>query len=316
MIRYSLGIKVEPYQKPIQFKDKIALIGSCFTENIGKKLNDYCFNTFLNPNGIVFNPISLAEPFRRQFDNIAYTEEDLIYSNDRWVSWFHHGKFSNESKEILLATINHEQRAFEKFITEAPWFIITFGTAWVYHFLPEQLIVANCHKIPGQQFKKRLLEVDEIVLCWQLIVKKLKAINPKLNIIFTVSPVKHLRDGVSENTLSKATLHLAIDKLVGENVSYFPAFELVNDDLRDYRFYETDGGHPNAMAIDYVFDKFCNSVLSKDARDIMDALDVYSRLKNHRPLIDSESNKAILHQKLEAKRAELIEQFSELEGLI
>ena len=192
MIRYSLGIRVEPYQKPMHYKDKIALMGSCFTENIGKKLNDYYFNTMLNPNGIVFNPISLAEPFRRQFNQIAYAESDLIYNNDRWASWFHHGKFSNESKEILLATINHEQKVFEQFISEAQWLVITFGTAWVYHFLPEQLLVANCHKVAGQQFEKRLLEVDEIVMCWQKIITQLKAINPSLQIIFTVSTVKHL----------------------------------------------------------------------------------------------------------------------------
>ncbi len=316
MIRYSLGIKVEPYQKPIQFKDKIALMGSCFTENIGKKLNEYAFDTLLNPNGIVFNPISLAEPFRRQFDQVAYTESDLIFGNEKWASWFHHGKFSNENKEILLATINHEQRAFEQFISEAPWLIITFGTAWVYHFLPEQLLVANCHKVAGQQFKKRLLEVDEIVLCWQNIIKKLQAINPKINIIFTVSPVKHLRDGVAENTVSKATLHLSIDKLVGNNVSYFPAYELINDDLRDYRFYETDGAHPNAMAIDYVFDKFCSSVLSKEANEIIEALNAYHRLKYHKPLADSENNKVLLRQKLEAKREELIANFKDLKGLV
>ncbi len=312
MIRYSLGIRVEPYQKPMHYKDKIALMGSCFTENIGKKLNDYYFNTMLNPNGIVFNPISLAEPFRRQFNQIAYAESDLIYNNDRWASWFHHGKFSNESKEILLATINHEQKVFEQFISEAQWLVITFGTAWVYHFLPEQLLVANCHKVAGQQFEKRLLEVDEIVMCWQKIITQLKAINPSLQIIFTVSPVKHLRDGVAENTVSKATLHLAIDKLVGNQVSYFPAYELVNDDLRDYRFYEPDGAHPNTMAIDYVFEKFCSSVVSHEANEIMPALDAYNRLKHHRPLSDSESNQSFLHQKLEAKRLELIAQFPEL----
>lgn len=312
MIRYSLGIRVEPYQKPIQYKDKIVLMGSCFTENIGKKLSDYYFDTMLNPNGIVFNPLSLAEPFSRQFNQMAYTEGDLIYSNDKWASWFHHGKFSNDNKEILLATINHEQKVFEQFVSKAQWLIITFGTAWVYHFLPEQLLVANCHKVAGQEFKKRLLEVDEIVNCWQNIVQKLNAINPELNIIFTVSPVKHLRDGVAENTISKATLHLAIDKLVGNRIHYFPAYELVNDDLRDYRFYETDGAHPNAMAIDYVFEKFCNSVISKEANDIMDALDAYNRLKYHRPLSDTESNKSALHQKLEAKRMELITQFPEL----
>lgn len=312
MIRYSLGIRVEPYQSPILFSDKIALMGSCFTENIGRKLSDYYFNTMLNPNGIVFNPISLAEPFQRQFNQMAYTENDLIYSNDRWASWFHHGKFSNENKEILLATINHEQKAFEQFIAESQWLIITFGTAWVYHFLPDQVLVANCHKVAGQQFKKRLLEVDEIVVCWQKVIQQLKTLNPKLKIIFTVSPVKHLRDGVAENTVSKATLHLAIDKLLGHQVSYFPAYELVNDDLRDYRFYETDGAHPNLMAIDYVFEKFCTSVVSKEANEIMDALDAYNRLRFHKPLSDSESNKAALHQKLEAKRLELITQFPEL----
>ncbi len=290
MIRYSLDMQPEPLGQLIGPGDRLVLQGSCFTEHLSDRLRRYHFDDYTNPNGIIFNPVSIAEPLERFLNQKQYSEADLIFHNDKWQSLFHHGKFSSEDKETCLENINKEQQVFEEYLSSARWLIITFGSAWVYTLKEREVLVANCHKIPQSRFDKRLLSVEGVVSQWKNIAEKLRVINPDLNIIYTVSPVRHLRDGIHENNLSKSVLLLAIQALQNQYSYYFPSYELVMDDLRDYRFFESDAAHPNADAVAYVFGKFIQSAMTEGSRKKIDDLENYFKRRDHRPLDTSEQN--------------------------
>jgi hypothetical protein len=303
---YYLNIPIKPHAKSIDFKDNMLFMGSCFSEHISHKLSHLQFNVFSNTNGVIFNPMSLANPLIKCFNNESYNENDLIENNGNWYSIHHHGKVFNTYKTALLNQINTQQKEFEQKLNTTQWLFITFGSAWIYTLKSNDTIVANCHKIPQSHFEKRLLSIEEITNIWQPILEQLKTKYPTLNIVFTVSPVKHLRDGVHENNLSKGTLLLAIHKLLSNKVSYFPAYELVNDDLRDYRFYEADCAHPNAMAIDYVFDKFKVTYFSPSTNNTCDEVIKYLQLKNHKPisLEGREYEQYLIAKELQLKRVQ------------
>lgn len=290
MIRYSLDMQPLPLPVLIGPEDKLVLQGSCFAEHLSSRLGRYHFNHYSNPNGIVFNPFSLAEPLDRLLNNRKYTVADLIFYNEKWQSLYHHGKFSSVDKEVCLENMNREQVNFENQISSARWLIITFGSAWVYTLKDREVLVANCHKIPQSQFDKRLLSTEEIVAKWKNITEGLKAVNPDLHIVYTVSPVRHLRDGVHENNLSKSVLLLAIQSLQSNSSFYFPSYELVIDDLRDYRFFDSDGAHPNELAVDYVFDKFIRSAMTEDSRKKIEDIEGYFKYRDHRLLDTSGQN--------------------------
>jgi hypothetical protein len=256
MIRYHLDMQPAPVAEKINYRQKLLFMGSCFSEHIAGKLAHLGFDVVPQPSGIVFNPVSLAKPFLQMAHDPAYHAVDLLH-HDLWYSKFHHGSFSATIREELLEKLNHTHEDFKAHIKTSAFLFVTFGSAWVYKWIETGEIVANCHKIPQSNFRKELLEVADIVQVWSQVLDVIKTLNPDLQVVFTVSPVKHLRDGVVENTISKSILLVAIHELRKKyDVHYFPAFELVNDDLRDYRFYEQDGAHPNGQAIDYVFEKF------------------------------------------------------------
>jgi len=284
MHTYNLNLQIPPNTIGLEHNDAIVFAGSCFAENISHKLEKLLFNCIKNPNGIVFNPISLAVPFKKLIENKNYTENDLILQNNTWVSLHHHGKIYHPEKLALLSLINQKQDLFKQEILAAQWLFISFGSAWVYTLKNSNTIVANCHKIPQQQFEKRLLTIEEIIATWQPILQQIKQLNSAINIVFTVSPVKHLRDGVHENNLSKATLLLAVNELTKLNATYFPAYELVNDDLRDYRFYETDTAHPNTMAIDYIFEKFKTTFMQSNTLQIVSEIEKLNTMQQHKPV--------------------------------
>ncbi len=281
---YHLNISIPKSNNSIQPADVMVFAGSCFSENIASKLQNLYFDCIHSPNGIVFNPISLAVPFQKIINNTFYAETDTIQHSNMWYSLHHHGKINHINQSDLLNQINQKQEDFKSQILKANWLFITFGSAWVYTLKANNIIVANCHKIPQTQFEKRLLTVAEITTIWKPILAHLKLLNPTLNIVFTVSPVKHLRDGVLENNLSKATLLLAINELVKINATYFPAYELLNDDLRDYRFYETDAAHPNAIAIDYIFDKFKTTYFNEKNLQIITEIEKLNTMLGHKTI--------------------------------
>lgn len=269
---------------PVTHKSAVFLIGSCFAENIGQRLNDSGFKTCINPNGILFNPLSIANSLKHVITNQPADESFILERDGLFYSYSHHSMFSSPEKEELIKLLNSQTEKAHQFLKAAGLLIITFGTAFVYRHKQLNATVANCHKQPGETFEKKLLSVDEIVSSQKEYIRKLQEINPSLPIIFTVSPVKYLKDGVEENSLSKATLLLSVSKLVAEYPAYryFPAYELVNDDLRDYRFYKEDLAHPNEAAIEYVWQKFSESCFNAETQHVNQEILKLKKALNHK----------------------------------
>ena len=307
---FHLEFTPKPFDIRINHQHNLLLIGSCFTEQIGSKLSNYKFAVFDNPNGILFNPISICKSISSYIDNKQYTDADLFYQNECWNSWEHHSRFSKPGVTECLNGINESQSKANTVIKKADWLLITLGSAFVYE-LANKEVVANCHKVPTDKFSKRLLPVEEIVEGLQQMIEKTQAFNPALKIIFTISPVRHLRDGFVENNRSKATLIQAVHQLTEKNYScfYFPAYELIIDDLRDYRFFAEDMVHPNYAATNYVWEKFIATCIDESSQQLMKEIAVIVAAKNHKPFNPtSEQHKKFLQTNLE-KVKKLQQQF-------
>lgn len=319
---FRLEFTPKPFDIKISHQQKLLLIGSCFTEQIGTKLANHKFTVLDNPNGILFNPVSIAKSISSYISNKQYTGTDLFYQNECWNSWEHHSRFSHPDKNKCLEGINESQTKAHDFLKKADWLLITLGSAFVYETSPltplqeerenAMVVVANCHKVPTDKFNKRLLSVDEVFTCLQTMIEKAVAFNPQLKIIFTISPVRHLRDGFVENNRSKATLIQAVHQLVEKNNNcfYFPAYELIIDDLRDYRFFAEDMVHPNYAATNYVWEKFIAACIDEPSQQLMKEIAVIVAAKNHKPFNPkSEQHKKFLQTNLE-KVKKLQQQFS------
>lgn len=287
----------------IKHQESVLLIGSCFAQNIGEKLMDNKFNSVINPFGIIYNPLSIVKSLKRIVTQQKYTEGELYEYDSKFLSFDHHGSFSAISKEESLSKINEELTVAFKSVKSTKTIFITFGSAWVYEF-PNRGIVANCHKIPNKQFKKRLLSVKEIIAAFDSIKSVLK----KFNVVFTVSPVRHVKDGLHENNLSKATLHLVIKTLAeqNENYHYFPAYELIIDELRDYRFFKDDLVHPTDLAINYVWDKFLGTYCNEKTLLLVSEIQKIKTAVSHKPF----NFKSEAHQQFIAKQVELMDELS------
>lgn len=276
-----LTINMKRLELPISYRDKIMLVGSCFTEHIGNALADLKFEVLQNPNGILFGPAAVCKSLLSYIENKQYTEEDLFCLNEIWNSWDHHSRFSHINKKECLSGINESQQRAHGFLKEADWLIITLGSSFIYrltelaasaqHPVLVGSGVANCHRAPANWFNKELLAIKEIENLLEECIKKLKQFNPNLKFIFTVSPVRHIRDGVVENNRSKARLIEAVHYINAkfEYANYFPAYELVIDVLRDYRFYDIDLVHPNYPATEFVLDKFTETCIDETSQQLM-----------------------------------------------
>ncbi len=297
---FHLEYNPKAFSSKIRHSDKLMLVGSCFTENIGEKLKHHKFSVLENPHGIIFNPASIARSLHAYMDDKRYTAEELFFQNDCWNSWDHHTRFSDTDPNACLAKINQSQEAAHAFLQKADWLLLTFGSAFVYE-LQDGNIVANCHKVPTDKFNKRLLEITEIKTMLQELIQRLKIFNPQLKIIFTISPVRHLRDGFVENNRSKARLIEAIHETVAvnEQAFYFPAYELVIDDLRDYRFFAEDMVHPNYAATGYVWEKFISTCIEEESIKLMKQLADIRIAFNHKPF----NPQSAAHQKFLASYA-------------
>jgi len=283
-MEFRLPFTPKPFLQKIELHHHLFLAGSCFTEQIGAKLTNYKFKTIENPNGILFNPISISENIISYIDQKLYAKNDLFLNNEIWGSWNHHTKFPDVSQTQALEKINQSQKAAHDFLKKADWLIITLGSSYVYE-LENNKVVANCHKVPTDKFNKKLLSALEVENSLQTMLEKLKSFNPNLKIIFTISPVRHLRDGFIENNRSKANLISAVHNMVAtyENCLYFPSYELVVDDLRDYRFYAEDMVHPNYQATQYVWEKFTTACIDEQSLLIMKEIGIINSAKNHIP---------------------------------
>lgn len=306
-MNFHLAFTPRTFSTTIKHQHKLLLTGSCFTENIGTKLKQHKFEVLENPNGILFNPISISKAIRSYIANKKYSYGDLFYQNECWNSWAHHSRFSHPDKAACLTGINQSQQAAHEFILQANWLFITVGSAFVYE-LANGDVVANCHKVPTDKFKKRLLGIDEVVTAFKKMLGELWQINPGVKIIFTISPVRHLRDGFVENNRSKSTLVQAVHELVDseKNIFYFPAYELVIDDLRDYRFYAEDMVHPNYAATNYVWEKFVAACIDGPSQQLMKEINLINAAKNHKPFNPSSE----LHQKFLQTNLEKVLQLS------
>lgn len=273
-------------ENPIDYHSKIFGVGSCFVENIGEKLDYYKFKTFLNPFGILFNPVSIENFLHRSIAEEGYTSEETFEQNEIYRCFDAHSDLNGNDEDNLLNNLNQALAQTLTFIKDATHLIITLGTAWVYEHKENKNIVANCHKVPQKNFNKKLLGIDEIQKSLLNIITKLHIINPNLNLIFTVSPVRHLKDGFIENTLSKAHLISAVHFVINEKerYNYFPAYEIVMDELRDYRFYDRDLLHPNELGIDIIWEKFKDNWISEQSYDLMKRVEKFQKNMAHRPM--------------------------------
>ena|SRR6218665_952275 len=292
-MNFHLQFQIPPFENKISYSHKMLFIGSCFAENVAEKMQKYKFDVNINPHGVLYNPASIAVALRSYVFNWQTDESELFYADELWNSWQHHSRFSNPDKAACLKQINERISAAHDFIKKAEWLFITFGSAFTYTHIAENKAVANCHKMPQKEFTKSLQSVTEIVHEYNALLAELKKINPSLIIVFTVSPVRYVRDGIVENNVSKGILLQAVHELTKNNSAiYFPAYELVIDDLRDYRFYNSDLVHPNEQAIDYVFEKLKAAAFDESAHQLLEKIKELIAAKQHRPFNeDTEQHK-------------------------
>jgi hypothetical protein len=309
-LKFRTEVEVGRTNIQIDYCNKVFMIGSCFTDNIGAKLKQLRFQLLTNPFGVLYNPVSIANALELIIDNKQLPADSLVFDQNLWHSLLLHGDFSQTDKRVLVDKANSAIAGAHHFLTNTDFVFVTFGTAWVYRYLETNQIVANCHKINANRFDRFRLEIDSIVEVWQKIIERLKVLNNNLRIVFTLSPVRHLKDGAHENQLSKSVLLMAIDKLMNNDssVGYFPAYELVNDDLRDYRFYASDMVHLSDTAIDYVFEKIRKAYFTDSAQITMKQVAAIVQAAQHRilqnnPLELSSLKKGML-QKIEKLKAE------------
>lgn len=259
----------EKYPFQINHQDKLMLIGSCFSEHIADRLEYFRYDISRGAHGIIFHPEAIANALNHIISKESYTEKDLIEYQGRWNSLYHHGAFSQSEAALVLEKINHALKDAKHFLKSASTLIVTFGTAMGYGHKQRNHIVANCHKLPQQDFDRKLSSVEDLTTMWRALLVALKAFNPTLKVIFTISPVRHLKEGFIENQRSKARLQLLCENICSHQneTFYFPSYELMMDDLRDYRFYNSDMIHPSEQAISYIQDKFFNTIFSEKSID-------------------------------------------------
>ena len=284
----------------ISHNDELLLMGSCFAESIGKLLVENKFHCDVNPFGILYNPLSVSTALRQIMEGKNYTDTDLLFSQENYHSFMHHGSFSALCAEESLSLINSRLQAAHRGITQLKFLIITLGTSWVYTLKSDGSVVSNCHKLADREFVRRQLSVEEIVSDYTRLIKEFTGLNPQCNLIFTISPIRHIKDGMHGNQLSKAVLLLAVDKLktiFPERIFYFPSYEIMLDELRDYRFYADDMLHPSPLAIKYIWERFTDAFFSGKTQSILKEYENIRKALNHKPFhTGSEEYKCFLEQ--------------------
>lgn len=285
------------------------LLGSCFAENIGDKFEYYKFQNYVNPFGILFHPVAIHNLVAKALQGKKYTDEDVFLNNEQFHSFDAHSKLSQSTKSLMLHQLNAASQKTGHYLKQSSHVIITLGTAWVYKYLETNKVVANCHKIPQQQFKKHILSVQDIVHALQSIISQVKQVNPNVNFIFTVSPVRHIKDGFIENTQSKSHLITAIHQVLDNQSHYFPSYEIMMDQLRDYRFYNDDMIHPSNKAVQYIWDSFKEVWFDDTTEKTMQTVALIQKGLQHKPFnASSEAHIKFLEQ-LVAKQEQLQKQF-------
>lgn len=279
-MNFITKINIPKSKKLIDYNSKIVSLGSCFADNVGAKFDYYKFQNCVNPFGIIFNPVSIEKLIFRAVTDHEFTDKDIFFHNERWQSYEVHSDLSDENKDLLIENLNLQLAYFKMQLSNASHVFITYGTSWVYHLKSSNVVVANCHKVAQNQFDKDILTVVTIEKAIQNAIDLIKQINPNCTFVFTISPVRHIKDGFVENQRSKSHLITALHNL---QLAYFPSFEIMMDELRDYRFYMPDMLHPNQVAIDYIWERFTDSQISETIYPLMDEVCSIQKSLSHRP---------------------------------
>ncbi len=296
-MQFKTTIDVPHSAFEISYAQKGMSVGSCFSTNIGSRLHNAKFPILVNPLGTIYNPVSIANTIDLLLGTKAFDEQQVFFANGVWQSYYLHTSFSSVTKDEVLRKFQAVKEDFQQNFKSLDYVILTLGTAWVYELKSSKQIVNNCHKTPASQFNRRRLSVAECVSVLKHAIEQLRNENPNLHVIFTVSPIRHWKDGAHENQVSKSTLFLAIDELQNtlKNISYFAAYELLMDDLRDYRFYADDMLHPSDVAIEYICEKFSETYFSKETKDVIKQIDSIQKALEHKPFnAESEAYKEFL----------------------
>ncbi|WP_321288917.1 GSCFA domain-containing protein [uncultured Sunxiuqinia sp.] len=299
MNQYFTEVEIKDIGWHIDHRTKVMMMGSCFSENIGQRMKQLKFQVDLNPFGILYNPQSVSKSIRLLMEQKTYTAKDLIEHDGIWHSFDHHSRFSSTNKENCLKRINDQIRRSYDHLIESEYLILSLGTAWVFELKNSGKIVSNCHKLAAAEFNRYRLTPSEIVDDYRELISQIRRINSNLKILFTVSPIRHWKDGAVENQLSKSTLLLAINQLIIDfgtaHCAYFPSYEIVMDELRDYRFYAPDMMHISAKAVDHIWDKFCSKMITDESHKIIKSIQKIIKAIEHRPRnIQSEKHQKFL----------------------
>ena len=310
-MNFTTKIPISKSNSPIDYSSQIVALGSCFAENMGEKFDFYKFQNTTNPFGIIFNPVSIEKILERAIHLNYFTETDLFFHNELWHCYEVHSDLSQPNKEAMLSNLNRLLTEMNSKLAAATHLFITYGTSWVYQLKSTGVVVANCHKVAQDQFEKEILSVTEIENAIQNSIDLIQKFNPTCQVVFTVSPVRHIKDGFVENQRSKANLISALHSSISQQPtsSYFPSYEIVMDELRDYRFYAQDLLHPNAVAIDYIWERFCESNISEAAQQVMQEVESIQKGMAHRPFHPDSTSHSKFLQKLKEKSAQLEAQF-------
>jgi hypothetical protein len=297
-MQFRTQIPIVKCDLPIDYNSQIMSLGSCFAENIGKKLDYFKFQNQVNPFGIIFNPISIEKLIERAINKIEFSESDIFFHNERWHCYEVHSDLSHSNATVFLKNLNQILESTYHQISKSTHLIITYGTSWVFRNQSTKSIVANCHKVPQNQFVKEILSIETIEQSIQNTIDVIKSVNPNCAFIFTISPVRHIKDGFVENQRSKAHLIAAIHETYSSKSTihnYFPSYEIMMDELRDYRFYAEDMLHPNQVAIDYIWKRFSQAQISEACYPIMEEVDSIQKGQTHRPFnTDSDSHRKFI----------------------
>ena len=285
-MKLQTTVDIKPSEWKIGYGDKILMLGSCFSDEIGRQMEERKMAVTCNPFGTLYNPLSIANAI--QTSAVSH-QPSVVFYDGLWHSMAHHGSFSRATKEEAEKAVADSVEAMQRALDEATVVIVTFGTAWVYELSAishqPSVIVGNCHKMPEKWFRRRRLTIEEIVEAWQPILAQY----PDKRWLFTVSPIRHVRDGLHENQVSKATLLMAVEAIRSQHseVSYFPSYEILMDELRDYRFYADDLVHPSSLAVEYIWERFCETFCTSQTINAMHIAHKEWKFAHHRPLHDA-----------------------------
>lgn len=306
------AIKIDERRGTITHSDATVLLGSCFSDNIGARMRTAMMNVDVNAFGPIYNPLSIATNLQRAIDGTPLMGDDVFLAGGMWNSFLFHSKMSRSNKLRALEGMNHRIASCHEHLQSARTLIITLGTAMVYSHRPSGCVVSNCHKLPGHEFARSMASIDDMTDALHRTFNSLLKLNSDINIIITVSPIRHIADGLSQNNLSKAMLRVVADnlaKLMPDKVTYFPSYEIMMDDLRDYRFYAADMVHPSDVAVEYIWQAFQATFFDDRTSQAVARCERVSKRLNHRHITDNADAIARFEADTRAVVANLIKEY-------